>query len=490
MLILQGDWRGLYLMWHPPGYPLVLSGICKFAALFGIALTPYAAGTALSIWSGLLLVLLADCLVSAHYPSAIPRILTAGFIALYEGLAYFSSGPLSEPLYLVLIYSVVVMADRMQPSLLRTMIAALLLGFACTVRREGAIVAMVLGLAVAIPYAWSAGRFSLGRLASSFSVLVLSGLAASLWMLADPGYRELLTSDSSGFTVPRVSGFLANVQRACEVAYVACIDWLPHVVLLPFVPLATLGLVEMQGDNALKRRRLNVFLLAVVVPTVVTCALTLMHKRTGSVILPAVGIWVGLGVATLVNRLHSRGKMWEAVAIAVGAALLVVGQAARPALKMARSAPSPPGVPQAAAELLTKHASRDNAVWSFGCEPEVYVEWGTAFYFPFREFRQQYLPVYERHRGDPGAFVAAVKEQGCGYLTFTIAEQSQQQEGDPEALEPQPYWFGEFPLRSDLCALADDPEQYGLRLLGEIQAAPGRRVLLFSLARSRDAEQP
>jgi len=86
--------------------------------------------------------------------------------------------------------------------------------------------------------------------------------------------------------------------------------------------------------------------------------------------------------------------------------------------------------------------------------------------------------------------VAAVREQCCGYLTFAIATQPRQQDGDSEALEPQPYWFGEHPLRSDLCAMADAPAQYGLRLLGETQVVPGKRVLLFSLAPSGEAKRP
>jgi|SRR5579875_1878718 len=81
LLFADGQWRAILMMWHMPGYPLLLGILAK---LSGGLISTYVWGTIVSVVSYLALVFVIDRLVAprTRWPST--RIAVASFLALYN----------------------------------------------------------------------------------------------------------------------------------------------------------------------------------------------------------------------------------------------------------------------------------------------------------------------------------------------------------------------------------------------------------------------
>src|SRR5262249_51860285 len=117
-----------------PGYPLVLGALTW---LGGDKLSPYAWGTLLNLVSSLGLVLIVDRLLADRVRWPATRLVAASFLAFYEGVYLWATGPLTEPLYLLIVYGAVALADRPSLGLGRSFLIGALLGFAGATRLEG-----------------------------------------------------------------------------------------------------------------------------------------------------------------------------------------------------------------------------------------------------------------------------------------------------------------------------------------------------------------
>jgi hypothetical protein len=132
--------------------------------------------------------------------------------------------------------------------------------------------------------------------------------------------------------------------------------------------------------------------------------------------------------------------------------------------------------------LLRDRAMPPGYVWGFGGDPEIYYYWRQPIVMPDRTVA---MP-----KGDPDAFVAALREAGFRYLTFVVRRAAP--DTAENATEPQPLAAPpDQPLRRDLLALADAPERHALRLLGTATAEQStRQVYLFELRDPSLARQP
>lgn len=101
LLIYHGNASGIFLMWHYPGYPCLIAAVMW---LTGGWIGPYAAGFLLSAGSSVGLIFVVDALVKPLLEVPASRLLIACFLAFYEGLVVPASGPLTEPVYLLVVY--------------------------------------------------------------------------------------------------------------------------------------------------------------------------------------------------------------------------------------------------------------------------------------------------------------------------------------------------------------------------------------------------
>ena len=492
VLLAHGEWRGLSLLWHPPGYPLLLAALTRLGMPW---FRPYAVGVAVSLVSSVLLVLIVDRLVRSRVELPATRLVVASFVALYEGLFILAPAPLTEPPFLVLVYGAVLVLDRAgrsggaggagragrpQRRWTGPLLAGLLLGLAATLRFEG--VGAILGLAL-LTALWTGGETRRSRLAAAALLLGGAFLAAG-WLLADPRYlARAAAAQRPSYTIPAASTLLGQARRAVEATYHALVVWLPETLLLPYWCLAALGLAARWERG---RARLHGLLLAVVLPILGLVTLTVMHKRTGAFLLPAAGIWVGLGVEALALRLAATRRPGAARWL-VGLAIVVnVLQVARAPVDLARHpTPSDP-VTRVAAQLLSRalegSPGRRVKAWAFGAEPEVYGFSGVPTVYPFFEREEGYNDAYRLHRGDPSGFVAALRSRGFEYLTFCLCP-------PPSSAAPaatvahQPYGdFSGQPSRRDLEALVRHAADLGLAPRGRAPADGGRcRVYLMAV---------
>ena len=143
LLIADGRWEGVFLMWHPPGYPLVLGGL---SAATGGGAHPYWCGVGVSLACYVGLFWVVDRLVAPRVRYAGTRIVVGSFIALYETLFLWATSPLTEPVYLLALFGAVLLLDRNRPSLSRVIASGLVLGAAFTVRLEAVAPTVGIGL--------------------------------------------------------------------------------------------------------------------------------------------------------------------------------------------------------------------------------------------------------------------------------------------------------------------------------------------------------
>jgi hypothetical protein len=464
LLIAAGDWRGVYLMWHPPGYPLLLGGLTWAG---GGLIDPYWWGLAVSLASYVGTVVVVDRLVAPRAAWPGTRVVVAGFLAFYETLALWAAGPLTEPVYLFLIYAAVLALDRDRPGPVRGLLAGLLVGVACTVRLEGA--APTVGLMAVL----LAGGRAKAATAAGFVAGWLLGFG---WLLTQVEYLSYCRhAQQAAYTIPPAQGVGGNVRRLVECAYFAVTQWLPFTLLLPYWLVLAAGLLH--PADAPGRGRLHRLLLAVVVPSLLAVAATIMHKRTGSFLLPAAAVWVGLGCEVIADRLGGRPRRARLLVAAAVLAVLVA-DLGRTLYRLTRTPPTHDPVTYVAAAAL--RGAEPGPVWAFGGEPAVYAFLGRPVYYPFREQRAGYNRAYWDHVGRPDEFVSQLRAAGFRYLAFALRD-----EGAADGPEPQPveYHFGGPPARSDLTRLRDDAPRLGLTPLATDPADGGRtRVYVFRIA--------
>jgi hypothetical protein len=468
LLLSHGEASGLFLMWHYPGYPCLIAAVLW---LGGGLLSPYSAGLLLSQGASLGLVFLVDRMVRPYVELPATRVVIASFLALYENLVMYASGPLTEPVYLVLVYAALALALPQRVGWLRALGMGLLLGLACTIRSEGLAPGVgLLGL-VGLTEAWRTPDGSRRRAAS----LVLAGgaglLASSGWVLFNLDYvRYAYQAQTESFTVPPAHGLAANAARVVECVYVACTMWLPHTLLLPFWLLLSVGLFGALEEAG--KRRVTLGLLAVVLPSLAGVTLSIMHKRTGSFLLPAAAVWVGFGVEFLLLRTPLGRGRYSAAAVVGLVMLLTVGQAGR-LVRSLRAAHYPDG-PAAYVQgrLLKEAAAPCGKVWAFGGEPEVYQAWQQPVLYPFRTRAEGYQWLYRDLEGAPAAFVGRLRKAGFSYLAFAVAKDPPDQRTPYEEQDYGP--FASQPLREDLLHFIQSGSSYGLELVGRAPADRGK----------------
>jgi hypothetical protein len=393
LLIYHGEASGVFLMWHYPGYPCLIAALMW---LSGGLLSPYAAGLLLSAAASLGLVFVIDALVKPHVHLPAVRLVIAGFLAFYENLVLSSAGPLTEPIYLLLVYAALALVYPPRITWLRALLTGLLLGVSCTIRSEG--LAPTLGLLAAVAWTeWQRTPDGSRRRAAGLVTVATAGVfLASGWVLLDLDYVVYAyQTQRESFTIAPAQGLVANVARALECLYHACTVWLPYTLLLPFWVLLSIGLFGTL--DAPDKRRLSLLLLAVVLPSLAGVALSIMHKRTGSFLLPAAAVWVGFAVEFLVLHTPLCTRRYASVAVAGLVLLLEVGQAGR-LLRSLPSAYQEDGQPTyVQGRILKTAAAPAGKVWAFGGEPEVYQAWNQPIVYPFRTRAQGYQWLYREH---------------------------------------------------------------------------------------------
>ena len=453
-LIAAGQWDGLLLMWHPPGYPLLLAAVMT---LSGKLLSSFAAGVLLSLASTAALVWLVDRLIRHRLERQEFRLVAAAIVLLNEGLIHWQSAPLSEPPYLVAIAGVLVLLDRATLTARAAAAAGLLAGCATLLRFDGATVAAALALLIWLRFGFrSALIFSAGF------------LAVTGWLLFNIDYlQHVYAAQRISMTVP---GPLAS--RLPLGLYHALTAWLPTAMPLPYWCAAALGAWWLAGtrEDRADGRRLNWLLASVLAAGVLTGAISVMHKRTAAFAVPIVALWCAAAADALASRLRRRH-----VVLAGFIAVIAVD-----GLRLAAAWPEArvPGPSQAQARLLRDAGAAPARVFAFGSEPEIYATLAWPVVTPFFAWKSEVSPLYESHRGDPAGFIRALASAGYEWLALASPDGSQ-----PVARQPYGYYIAD-PLTSDLAALDARPADFGLEAAGRAAAsAPAHEVRLYRIRR-------
>jgi hypothetical protein len=467
-LIAGGDLAGVFLMWHPPGYPLLLAVVAKFG------ISPYLAGAIVNLAAFVFLVAVVDRLVAARTWHPVTRLTAAAFLAFQETLFANGSVPVTEPVYLLLLYFGVWLLSRPAPGRSRCALAGLLFGLAVTLRYEGLVAAVGVTSALAGAWAWTRKRpdGTPWYAAPAFVVGVAVGCG---WLLANVTYvRVCVESQHTAYTIPPASGVRDTAARAVKCGYHAVTSWLPQVMLLPFWVVAGAGLAARPRTRQCEMA--DALMVCLVILCIPACSWTVMHKRIGSFLLPAAAVWFAVGVEAFAARFRpeSSRAAFIAVAIAVGALLLQAGRVLAPT---ERAADGPASISVPAAKLLAGHAGRTDPVWAFGSEPEIYALGRARVVYRFFD-RGADEALVRATAGHPDRFVAALRDREVRFLTFALSS------GTPsETAEPQRYFAADAnPRRDDLAALVDRAGDFGLRLIGSQENNSGtRRVYVFAI---------
>jgi hypothetical protein len=473
MLIARGEMAGVFLTWHPPGYPLLLGALGR---LSGEVFSCYTWGALLSLAASLGLILIIDRLLAPRTRWPLSRLVAASFLAFYEGVYLWAAGPLTEPVYLLLVYGAVAVGDRESVGFRRALVIGALLGLACSVRMEGLVAFAGVSLWLVAQAAWSRRPGWRSTALAVATGLGLGWLATFGWLLFHLDYLAWCSKEQeSAFTFPPVRGVVPNLARAVGCAYHACTAWLPQVLLLPYWVLIPLGLLAAPKGGS-GSARLQGLLLAVVLPSLIAVAWTIMHKRTGTFLLPAVAIWLALACEGLIARfdLHRRRG---ATVLVLGLVLFNLMLGVRYWVR--RPSQAREQFPFVAGKLLRELQVEPGLLWAFGAQPEVYYFWDQTLVFPVLERFDLYDRHYEAHAGDPAGFIESLRGSGYRYLLFTLDRPAR---SGPSQTARQLYSLKE-PLRGDLDALVRSPEQYRLKPLGTRMCAGGTQsIYLFSVA--------
>jgi hypothetical protein len=456
VLLLDGQWDALWLMWHPPGMPITMA-LISFVT-WGW-LTPWWAGIVVTLLSTGALVIVVDGLLRHRLTMPSLRLAAAALIGTQESLVHWARLPLTEPVFLLLLMLAVRAVDRQDVRPAALIRAGVFVGVSSVFRFEGLIA--VAGLA--------AGAFWVTRrLASSFTVLA-GGVIGASWMLVNPGYvLACVTAQGVAYTVPvaAAGGWLAFAGRVPRVIHHAFTEWLPNVLLLPYWMLAAVGA---WAQREVSGRRLNRLLLSVVGPIALAIAWSVMHKRTGAFLVPAVVVWVVLALDAWVVRGAEPPRRL------VMAALLVCALCAMDVVRLAyafRGAAPVTGFVQREVAILESSGVPRGEVFAFGQEPSLYglLGWPVRFEYWNRRATSgaRYVP------GAPAAFVEGLRAGGTRYLVFVVS-------GDEVTAYPHS-WTGAAVRSEDLLALVREPGRYGLTPVGDGPSIEGE-VHVFSLGR-------
>jgi hypothetical protein len=301
------------------------------------------------------------------------------------------------------------------------------------------------------------------RVLAAMGPVVLGWGLACGWLALFSDYMTTARrAQETAYTIPLAEGVSRNLARLVACAYHACTVWLPYTLLLPYW--LVLGAGFLHPARAAGRGSLHGLLLAVVLPSLVVVSATIMHKRTGSFLLPAAAAWFGLGIEVIVERAGLQRRRFGVVAAVALALALNLTQAARVMFFETGGESGPASPTYVAGGLLSRHADEVGPVWAFGGEPEVYTFWNKPIlYDPWWRPDEAYAETYARNRGNPAEFVAELRRRGCRYLTFVrsvAAKSGGAGEGQPYCPEAR------LPLRRDLDTLVESPAANGLALLG------------------------
>jgi hypothetical protein len=446
-LLAAGHIEGALLMWHPPGYPMLLA---LAIALSAHTVSSYVAGVFISIASTGVLVWLVDRLVRPYVARPEFRLVAAALVLFNESLVHWQSAALSEPPYLAAIAGVLVLLHESLAAR-RVFLAGALAGAATLLRFDGAAIAGCLALLV-----WYRAGFTRALLFSA-GFLVVSG-----WVLGNVAYLEhVYAAQSVSVTIPS-----PLPGRIVSGLYHAVTAWLPMAITLPFWGAAAVGafvLFERGRDNP-RGLQLNALLATALTAGIVFGAVSVMHKRSAAFVAPLLAVWCAVAADAIAARAGRRFVLAAALALfALDPVRLAIAWPA-----------SGPQTPTAGMVRLLRDAGAAQApVFAFGSEPEIYAALGWPIVTPFFDWRTELTPLYEQHRGDPAGFVDALTEKGYGWLAF-VAPQA----GVPIAQQPYGGYVAQ-PLAADLDAIAADPQRFGLSAAGQ---TPVGDVRLYRIA--------
>ncbi len=474
LLMAHGEWAGLFKMWHPPGYPVILAFLHR---LSGYAISPYQIGRALNLVCYVALTLIVDGLLRSRATKT-TRLVTAACLAFWETLFYWEAVAVTEPLYAVLLYGTIALFLRWNgKSLGPILLGAVLMGIAGTMRREA--IAPLVGMGLWLMVETSRARRPTRTTFLVLGTLLLGYLATAGWTFLDPLYRVHMKAQEFSFTVPVAQGLTANVLRAVECVYRALVEWLPQVLLLPFWMLAACGLLSKVGEKSWDR--LHALVLLSLLPALAAVVLTIQHKRTGFFLIPAAALYFGLGFEWLASQLGKRQPKWIPVALVL-VLVMVGGQSLRILWRLKKFPPDRNREITYRQSLLLRKANiRPAKIWAFGNEPEIYAYWGQPLDYPFDQ-RSEYAHTYSDHAKEPARFLEALRQKEIRYLLFSLP-------ASPSDTAPQDPYGILVPARSDLENLVRQAPSLHLKALGE-ETMPegGPRLYLFELGDAPSAQ--
>jgi hypothetical protein len=469
LLLSRGEMAGVFLTWHPPGYPLVLGALTW---LGGGTLSPYAWGTLINLVSSLGLVLVVDRLLANRVRWPATRLVAASFLSFYEGVYLWATGPLTEPFYLLLVFGAVALADRPLLGFGRSFVIGALLGLACATRLEG--LAAFAGLTVWLVFqAASSCEHRLATVIEVAAGLAFGWLLGFGWLLLHLDYLgQCVKSQEFSYTFARVSGVKANLVRLVHCGYHAWTNWLPQVLLLPYWLLVPLGLLARPREGS-AGARLQGLLLAVVLPSLLAVSTSIMHKRTGTFVLPAVAVWLAFAAEELIARFGGDRRTWLVTAVVWGLVSSNVLLGTRYWLRGQGPARDPCTL-VIGRELKALQVA-PGRVWAFGAEPEVYYFWGQPIAFPVFDQPALHDRVYGVHRGNPVGFVDELRRQGYRYLIFRVEGSASTgcSDGSIEGPTVKQVYGSDPPSRNDLESLIGSPGRYHLEPLFQVEADAG-----------------
>lgn len=449
-LIAAGEWEGVLLMWHPPGYPLLLAAVMALSPL-----SSFAAGITVSLASTAALVGLVDRLVRDRVDHPAARLVAAAIVLFNEGLVHWQSGVLSEPPYLVALIGVIVLLDVPAPARGRLALAGALAGAATLMRADGAAAA-----AAIFCVAWF--RMGLTRalwFAAGF-------IAVAGWLLGNIGFLSRMAEAQS--TVLTVKASLP--WRVAPGLYHAMTSWLPLALPLPYWGAAAVGawlLSDRHARVADGDRRLNLTLAAVLACGVLLCAISIMHKRTAAFTVPLVAIWCAIAADAAMGRRRSGTAILTIILAAIGV------DAGRLAAAWPQGTP-PVTVMQA--RLLAGAGAEPAPVFAFGGETEIYAALGWPIVTRFFDWRTTVAPIYDTNQGRPDDFVRALDAAGYRWLAVVARDAD-----DGPSLQP----YGDFvahPWAADLAVLDACAARCGLTRIGHAPVdAPGAEIRVYRI---------